>query len=228
MAKEADVSLRTIQHAKAARVAGLGEHVRDGEITAKQGAAIAKLPEDQRAAAVKNPAMLKTLTRPKGVQVSVDLEAEPMTPPVEILDAAGENLRRLEALLDPERTVVVRLDQPGFEPSPKRPREHVTYPTIEVPRHELESLKAAKIERDGLLVVVAELQSAAAAVVERDTEEADNRLAAALAKAAQADAFREQVASLRKHLGTVQTEKRGLEAQVKALTLKVADLERSK
>ncbi len=59
MAKEADVSKSTIQHAKAAHIAGLGEAVRDGRITAKQGAAIAKLPKEDRAAAVENPAILK-------------------------------------------------------------------------------------------------------------------------------------------------------------------------
>lgn len=71
MAKEADVSKSTIDHAKAAHVAGLGEAVRDGKITAKQGAAIAKLPEEDRAAAVENPAILKA---PKAAPEQPDVE----------------------------------------------------------------------------------------------------------------------------------------------------------
>ena len=48
MAKEAEVSERTIQQAKAAHVAGLGEAVRDGRVTAVTAAKIAKLPEAER------------------------------------------------------------------------------------------------------------------------------------------------------------------------------------
>lgn len=51
-AKAADVSPRTIRHAKVAQAAGLGPAVRDGKISAEQGAKIAKLPEPERAAAV--------------------------------------------------------------------------------------------------------------------------------------------------------------------------------
>lgn len=42
MAKEAEVSTRTIEHAKAAQRAGMGEAVRDGEISAKEAAEVAK------------------------------------------------------------------------------------------------------------------------------------------------------------------------------------------
>ena len=40
MAKDAEVSERTIQQAKAAHVAGLGEAVRDGKITAEQAGGV--------------------------------------------------------------------------------------------------------------------------------------------------------------------------------------------
>ena len=52
MAKEADVSVSTITHAKAAHTAGVGNAVRDGRITAERGAQIAKLPVAERAAAI--------------------------------------------------------------------------------------------------------------------------------------------------------------------------------
>jgi len=63
MAEIAAVGTRTIEYAKAAHTAGLGDAVRDGKITAKEGAAIAKLPVGDQAAAVANPAILKV---PKG------------------------------------------------------------------------------------------------------------------------------------------------------------------
>jgi hypothetical protein len=56
MAKAADVSERTIQQAKKAQEAGLGEAVRDGKVTAERAAEIAKLPEPERRAAVEAPA----------------------------------------------------------------------------------------------------------------------------------------------------------------------------
>lgn len=45
MAQKADVSERTIQHAKSAHTAGLGDKVRNGELTAKAAAEIAKPPK---------------------------------------------------------------------------------------------------------------------------------------------------------------------------------------
>lgn len=60
MAKAADVSERTIQQAKKAQEAGLGDAVRDGKVTAKQASEIAKLPELERAAAIEAPPTPKT------------------------------------------------------------------------------------------------------------------------------------------------------------------------
>lgn len=55
LAKEAHVSPRTIEQAKAAERAGLGEAVRDGKVSAKRAAEIAKLPEKDRKAAIDAP-----------------------------------------------------------------------------------------------------------------------------------------------------------------------------
>jgi len=45
MATTAEVSVKTIQQAKAAQKAGLGEQVRDGVLTAKEAAKRAKQPD---------------------------------------------------------------------------------------------------------------------------------------------------------------------------------------
>jgi hypothetical protein len=76
LAKEADVSSRTIQHAKLAIAAGLGEAVKGGKITVKQGAAIARLPENQRMAAVANPDVLKLQQAPKPLPPDITLDLE--------------------------------------------------------------------------------------------------------------------------------------------------------
>lgn len=52
LAATAEVSERTIRHAKAAERAGLGDAVKDGKVSAKQAAEIAKLPEKKRGPAV--------------------------------------------------------------------------------------------------------------------------------------------------------------------------------
>ena len=56
LAKEAEVSERTIAHAKRAQEAGLGKAIRDGEISAKRAAEVANLPKEERAAALESPA----------------------------------------------------------------------------------------------------------------------------------------------------------------------------
>ena len=55
MAEEAGVGERTIRQAKVAHSAGLGEAVRDGRVSVKRAAEIAKLPEPERAAAIEAP-----------------------------------------------------------------------------------------------------------------------------------------------------------------------------
>lgn len=56
MAKVAEVSTRTIENAKAAHKAGLGEAVKDGRVTAERAAEVAKLPEQEREKALSEPA----------------------------------------------------------------------------------------------------------------------------------------------------------------------------
>lgn len=56
MAEEAQVSERTIVHAKQAHQAGLSEAVRDGKVSAKRAAEVAKLPEPEREKALAEPA----------------------------------------------------------------------------------------------------------------------------------------------------------------------------
>ena len=55
MASEAGASVSTIKQAKRAAGAGLGEAVRDGKVSAKTGAAIAKLPPKERKKAIADP-----------------------------------------------------------------------------------------------------------------------------------------------------------------------------
>ena len=64
MAKAADVSDKTIRQAKRAHEAGLGEAVRDGKVSAKEAAAIAKLPEPERQAALEAPPEPKPKAEP--------------------------------------------------------------------------------------------------------------------------------------------------------------------
>ncbi len=55
MAEEAGVGDRTVQYVKRAHEAGLGDAIRDGKVSAKRAAAIAKLPQAERAAAIEAP-----------------------------------------------------------------------------------------------------------------------------------------------------------------------------
>lgn len=59
MAKAAEVSERTIQRAKAAEEAGLGDAVRKGEVSVDRAAQVAKLPAKQREKALRDPAPKK-------------------------------------------------------------------------------------------------------------------------------------------------------------------------
>lgn len=64
MAEAAQVSDRTIRQAKRAHEAGLGEAVRDGKVSAEKAAAIAKLPEPERQAAIEAPPEPKPKAEP--------------------------------------------------------------------------------------------------------------------------------------------------------------------
>lgn len=77
MAKAAGVSTRTIQHAKAATSAGLGDEIKNGNLTAEQAAAISKLPEEERQAAIDNPKLVNRERKPTP-------EPIPVPPPVDV------------------------------------------------------------------------------------------------------------------------------------------------
>lgn len=55
MAREAEVSPRTIEHAKAAQEAGLGDAVKEGRVSAERAAQVAKLPKAKREKALDAP-----------------------------------------------------------------------------------------------------------------------------------------------------------------------------
>jgi hypothetical protein len=76
MAKEADVGERTIVQAKRAQEIGLGDEVKDGKVSAKTGAEVAKLPKEKREKAVEAIKAGKEpkLPKPKAVIASRDVE----------------------------------------------------------------------------------------------------------------------------------------------------------
>lgn len=99
MAADAGVSPRTIQQAKRAEVAGLGPAVRDGKVSAKAGAAIAKLPPKARAKAIADPEGWKEKLEakpkvPKGDQLRQEPAPEPEA---EVDEDAGERMADLVA-----------------------------------------------------------------------------------------------------------------------------------
>jgi hypothetical protein len=97
MAKDAGVSERTIQHAKAAHDAGLGGAVREGKVSAKRAAEVAQLPPSRREKALSGKAK-----KPKVVAASPDVErlyAEVKDKLVEVTeqrDELAETARELE------------------------------------------------------------------------------------------------------------------------------------
>lgn len=96
MAQEAGVSPRTIEHAKAAERAGLGQAVRDGEVSAARASEIAKLPKNKRAKALKEPATPK---------------AKPDDGELRALKAKYDDLQdRYETLADTAREVQDKLE----------------------------------------------------------------------------------------------------------------------
>jgi hypothetical protein len=92
MAEAAGVSERTIRHAKRAHEAGLGDAVRDGKVTAKHAAELAKLPEPERAAALEAPA-----TKP--VKAAAGMEQENAELRARVQELQGQ-VDELSALLE--------------------------------------------------------------------------------------------------------------------------------
>ena len=90
MAEQAGVTTRTIRDAKAAQRGGAGDLVRDGKVSAKKGAEIAKLPAKERAEAIANP---------EAWQASLERKSTPKEE--EILEQVVDNAE--QARLDAER-----------------------------------------------------------------------------------------------------------------------------
>lgn len=111
MAKAADVSDKTIRQAKRAHEAGLGEAVRDGKVTAKEAAQIAKLPEPERQAALEAPPTPKATTedtasiRAALVVRVAELEAENAELKDQLAELA-ENMTGLQEELEAARRIL--------------------------------------------------------------------------------------------------------------------------
>lgn len=92
MAEAAGTSDRTIQQAKAAHRAGISDAVRDGKVTAKRAAKIAKLPEAERAEAIEAPLEKKPSEQPKPTH-SQDGKIEALEAEIEQLRAQNDEQR---------------------------------------------------------------------------------------------------------------------------------------
>jgi hypothetical protein len=94
MAREADVGVRTIVQAKAAQAAGLGDAVREGKVSAKRAAEVAKLPAEERAAAIAAPA---PKSKTEAQQMADDAHGD--FDPLAELEAAQIEIERLQGEL---------------------------------------------------------------------------------------------------------------------------------
>lgn len=101
MAKVAHVGTRTIEQAKTAERAGLGDAVRDGKVSAKQAAEIAKAPkkvQEQAKAAIEKGEAPSLPEKPKPLSDLEKLQIENE----ELKDALAEMARDLEAYMKVE------------------------------------------------------------------------------------------------------------------------------
>lgn len=103
MAKAAEVALRTIKQAKRAVEAGLGEAVRDGKVSVKRAAQVAKLPPEQRQEALEQPAPKKRRMRivdevpPAAAKEEAEPEADDTSRAADIVAEYESLLRIVEA-----------------------------------------------------------------------------------------------------------------------------------
>lgn len=106
MAREADVSERTIVHAKRAEEVGLGDEVRAGKVSAKAAAKVAKLPKKKREKAVEAIKAGEAPPKPKAVIASRDVEKLYEACKAELADVKeryetlGETARELQDKLE--------------------------------------------------------------------------------------------------------------------------------
>ena len=98
MAEEAGVSTKTIQQAKKAHAAGLGEAVKAGKVSVKKAAEIADLPEPEREAAIEAPAPKKD-HKPKPSEDLAALQAKV----ADLTDELKETLAFSESLEEADK-----------------------------------------------------------------------------------------------------------------------------
>lgn len=100
MAEEAGVSERTIQKAKKAHAAGLGEAVKAGRVSVEKAAEIADLPEDEREAAIEAPAPKKEhKPKPTGDVVELQQKVANLTDELKETLAFSESLEEADKIL---------------------------------------------------------------------------------------------------------------------------------
>ena len=102
LAKQAEVSTRTIEHAKAAQLAGLGDEVRDGKVSAKRAAEIAKLPKEDWVEA------LQRKSEPKPVEI---LDEPPEGDVADTLDDLQAEVEALERIVNADDRIVAAWDE---------------------------------------------------------------------------------------------------------------------
>jgi hypothetical protein len=137
MAHAAEVTERTIQHAKVAHDAGLGEAVKAGEVSAKRAAEVAKLPKAKRAAALKES---KPPKEKKPTVIAADPKFEKLYG--EVKAKLEEVMEQRDALADTAESVEAFKDNEQFK-------------QMEALRIEL---RAVKRRRDELMTENAELR----------------------------------------------------------------------
>lgn len=108
MAKEAEVSPRTIENAKAAHKAGLGDEVREGKVSAERAAAVSKLPAARREKAVK--AIKNGTPAPKSRKNTPDAEIEKWRKIIEELTEQKSDLADTARELEDKLTVFETTD----------------------------------------------------------------------------------------------------------------------
>lgn len=113
MAAAADVTDRTIRQVKTAQRAGLGEAVRDGKLSAKQAAEVAKLPPKKRERAVaaiergEKPIVKKPSSDPRAAGPEEALKARVAELEDKLAEAADE-IERLSAVEQGEEAALIQ------------------------------------------------------------------------------------------------------------------------
>ncbi len=108
MARAADVSDRTIRHAKVAHEAGLGEAVKEGKVSAKAAAEVAGLPQPDRKRAVRAIESGKPIQKPEAEDSPLEKARCEIEELKEALSEAREDLERLSAIESGEQGDLIK------------------------------------------------------------------------------------------------------------------------